>query len=486
MSFFLLGVLVALGTYMLAVRRLRYEHRDVALRKYAHKYAANAEEAKRSGKPRLSEERNGLQGIHDAQRIMRTFMMYDLAFTAFTSVQFALFVTYASPTISSLLQKTGQLAERETAPRRYMDTASLIAAYLAYPLPALDLEDNSQRHPDDKGLFEPQDPRGAIAIARTNWLHDRWRSSISRDDMLFTLCTFVQEPEKWARLYEWRPLEEIEAESSFAVWRHIGKCFGIADIPETREALAEWREEYESTHMVFEPSNRYVADKTVDLLLWHVPKFMHPFATQVIVSLMYERLRVAMGYDKPPAWIYTFSYSVLRLRAAFVKNFMLPRKYPKSLVPYDHSKDYFIDSPTMLPAVCPASGARASEGRSCPVGGHVMDEKSSGPKSTATGPRMTTTWYDNDPIYSIPARPFTARWCFERLFVSPSERWGAAKWRSKVLGPGPVQPVSGVGGFRLEELGPIGLEQKGIEAVKKEAERLNGGRPLRGLWAIQS
>ncbi|KAE8212858.1 hypothetical protein CF327_g3548 [Tilletia walkeri] len=486
MGLFLLGLLVALGTYMLAVRRLRYEHRDSMLRKYAHKYAANGEEAKRTGKPRLSDERNGLQGIHDAQRIMRTFTMYDLAFTSFVSLQFALFVTYASPTISGLLQKTGQLSERENAPRRYVDTASLIASYLAYPLPPLDLEDNSQKHPDDEGLFEPQDPRGAIAIARTNWLHNRWRSAISRDDMLFTLCTFVQEPEKWAKAYEWRPLEDIEVEAAFAVWRHIGRCFGITDIPESREALAEWREQYESTNMIFAESNRYVADKTADLLLWNVPKFFHPFAMQVIVSLMYEQLRVAMGYDKPPAWVYSFTTSVLRLRSAFVKNFMLPRKLPKSLVPYDHSKDYFIESPTMLPAVCPASGARASEGRTCPVGGHAMSEKSNGAAPTATGPRMTTTWYDNEPIYSIPARPFSTRWCYERLFVSPKERWGAAKWRSKVLTAGPVQPVPGLGGFRLEELGPIGLERKGIEDVKKEAERLNGGRPLKGAWAIQA
>ncbi|KAK0536829.1 hypothetical protein OC842_001842 [Tilletia horrida] len=485
MQITLVCLLVALSTYLLAVRRARYQIRDATLRRYSPKYAVSVEEAKRTGKPRLSDPKTGLQGVHDAQRILRAYAMHDMVFTVYSSLQFALFITYGIPSISSLLKRTSQLSDAANSPRRYVDTASLIASYLAYPLPALDLVDNSQPDPADEGLFEPDDPRSAIAMARTNFLHDRWRSKISRDDMLLTLCTFIEEPPKWVALYEWRQLTELEKEASFAVWRHIGRCFRIADIPETREALAEWREEYESRHMVFAESNQQVGGETVELLLWHVPKFFHPFARKVVVSLMYERLRLSMGYEKPSPWIYTLTYTLLRLRANFIKHLMLPRKTPKTIVPFDHSKDYFTS--VDLPAVCPASGARASEGRTCPVGGHAIAEKDSG-TAVPKGPRMTNTWFDVMPMYSLPAKRWSARWVYERVcFVDPAERWGAAKWRASTLAaaaPGIKAPVEGLGGFRLEELGPAGLERKGIDEIKREAERLNGGRPLKGPWAI--
>lgn len=76
-------------------------------------------------------------------------------------------------------------------------------------------------------LPEGADPRGAIAIARTNWLHSKypivshlklWHHKVnifqlnkqSNDDFLYTLALFIIEPAVWMEKYEWRGLTPLE------------------------------------------------------------------------------------------------------------------------------------------------------------------------------------------------------------------------------------------------------------------------------------
>lgn len=99
--------------------------------------------------------------------------------------------TYGIPTISKLLCETQQLGKAEYAGRRYTDTSLLITEFIA----------NS-----------PTSERANSAIARMNYLHDRYQRAkkISNDDMLYTLSLFVLEVEKWIGLYEWRSLTPME------------------------------------------------------------------------------------------------------------------------------------------------------------------------------------------------------------------------------------------------------------------------------------
>lgn len=53
-------------------------------------------------------------------------------------------------------------------------------------------------------MFEKEDPRSAIALARTNWLHRRANSihgpkgaPISNEDLLYTMSVFVTMPIEW-------------------------------------------------------------------------------------------------------------------------------------------------------------------------------------------------------------------------------------------------------------------------------------------------
>lgn len=149
--------------------------------------------------------------------------------------------TYAIPSISALLWRTGQLAklENSTASRRYVDTSLLIDSFVKYtvppgPLASTNPEDGPQPHIDD--------PRGAIAIARMNYIHSRYGSSISNDDLLYTLSVFVLEPAKWYARYEWRALSPLEKEANYVFYAHVGRCMGIQYIPESLQELVGWSE----------------------------------------------------------------------------------------------------------------------------------------------------------------------------------------------------------------------------------------------------
>lgn len=111
---------------------------------------------------------------------------------AVLSLSFALFKTYAIPTISLVLNKSGQLSDPNVAARRAEDTAVFIGEFL---YGGLDSE------------------RGCVALARLNWLHGRYGALITRDDLLYTLSLFVFEPATWARKYEWREMSQLEQEA---------------------------------------------------------------------------------------------------------------------------------------------------------------------------------------------------------------------------------------------------------------------------------
>ena len=97
------------------------------------------------------------------------------------ALSFALFRTYAVPSIGRLLDETGEFA-RDTQ-RRYDDTALLL--------------DEPARH----GLHSDA---GRRAIRRINQMHGAY--DIAQDDLRYVLATFVVTPNRWLEDYGWRPL----------------------------------------------------------------------------------------------------------------------------------------------------------------------------------------------------------------------------------------------------------------------------------------
>jgi hypothetical protein len=62
----------------------------------------------------------------------------------------------------------------------------------------------------------------------------------------------------------------------------------IADIPTSLEEMEKWSEDYEKKNMVFNETNKKVADETVRMLLFNVPTFAHGFARKIVGELQLE------------------------------------------------------------------------------------------------------------------------------------------------------------------------------------------------------
>ncbi|KAF2108532.1 hypothetical protein BDV96DRAFT_652783 [Lophiotrema nucula] len=287
--------------YVLLCRALRYRRRDQAYTRYPYK---------------MRDDFAKMTTQH-AHEILKYVFQLEFPFLVKKSLEFALFRTYGIPTISKLLCETKQLSDLQYAPRRYADTGVLITEFLGQP---------------------PSSLRANSAIARMNFLHGMYQRSgkISNDDMLYTLSLFVLEVEKWVRLHEWRSLTDMEIAAMGTLWQDIGTSMSISfsDLPhspnfrdgyEFVEDLRTWATTYEEKMMVPNDWNHKLAEETIAILLCNVPEFMKPFGKQVVVTLMDERLRKAMIYDKPSSGYYVLVNTILQTRKFFLCYLTPPR-----------------------------------------------------------------------------------------------------------------------------------------------------------------
>jgi hypothetical protein len=230
------------------------------------------------------------------------------------ALEFALFRTYAVPSISGLLATTGEFIQR--AQRRYDDTELLIAEFV------------------ENGYHSE---RGRRAIRRMNQLHHRFR--ISNEDYLYVLSTFVFEPRRWIDRFGWRPYSEHERLATWFFWRNVGRMMNIRDIPSSYEDFERFNVEYERAHFRYSESNRRIGEATRELFLsWYLPPPLRRFGRPVVHAMMDDPLREAFGFPRAPAALQRSVQGLLRARGSVLRQ--LPeRRHPK-LVTRLHHKSY--------------------------------------------------------------------------------------------------------------------------------------------------
>ena len=179
--------------------------------------------------------------VRDHLEIYRLTVTHEFPWDMNQALSFALFRTYAVPTIGQLLADTGEFTER--VQKRYDDTGLVLDAVL--------------EHGPDSAL-------GKAAIRRMNQMHRSY--DISDDDMRYVLCTFVVTPIRWMERYAWRPLSGIEKIASAEYYTALGRRMGIKDIPATWQEFARVHDAYEAEHFAWSEGGRAVADSTLALL----------------------------------------------------------------------------------------------------------------------------------------------------------------------------------------------------------------------------
>jgi hypothetical protein len=252
--------------------------------------------------PYLAEIRR-LDPIADHRRIVFLDVCYEFPFDTTRSLELALFRTFAVPSIAELLDSTGEFAAR--AQQRYDDTDLLLSTIL------------------EEGY---DSELGKAALRRMNRIHGRF--SITNDDFLYVLSTFVYEPIRWNERFGWRPLVEEERLATFHCWREIGRRMNIKGIPDDYAELERFNVEYERRHFRFSEPGRRVAVATRNMFLAWFPGLPRGLGERAINALLDEPLLEAFGFGRPSRPMRRAVEASLRLRSRALRRFP-PRRSPR-------------------------------------------------------------------------------------------------------------------------------------------------------------
>ena len=245
-----------------------------------------------------------LDPVTDCREIALLLTTREFAWDIERALEFALFRTYAVPSISGLLARTGEFERRPR--KRYDDTELLLSEIL------------------ENGF---DSTRGRCALARMNDMHGRFR--ISNDDMLYVLSTFVFEPIRWIERFGRRPLTGHERTAWFHYYRELGLRMGIDGIPVDCAGLEAVNRQVESARFCPAESNHRIGSVTRDLLLgFYMPRRLFRLGRPVAHAFMDAPLLQAMGFSPPPGWLRRAVICGMRLRRAILR-VMPTRRRPR-------------------------------------------------------------------------------------------------------------------------------------------------------------
>jgi hypothetical protein len=239
----------------------------------------------------------------DHERIVYLCTCYEFPFDTTRSLEFALFRTFGVPSISALLDRTGEFARR--AQRRYDDTDIIVSELMEWGY-------NSDR--------------GKRALRRMNQLHGRF--AIANEDFLYVLSTFVFEPIRWNARYGWRPMCEQERLAFFSFWREVGRRMNVRDLPASYAEFERYNVEYEKQHYRFTEANRRVGSATVELFVSWFPRVLAPVVRSAMYALMDEPVREAFGFLRPSWLTRALVVGGLKVRAKVLR-WLPPRRRPR-------------------------------------------------------------------------------------------------------------------------------------------------------------
>jgi hypothetical protein len=245
-----------------------------------------------------------LDPVADREEISRLVATYEFPWDVTQALSFALFRTYAVPSIGRLLAETAELTDRTQ--KRHDDTVLILDAVLTHGLASTE---------------------GRAAVRRMNQMHRSY--DISNDDMRYVLATFVVTPVRWIDEFGWRRLTPVEIAAQTAYYLDLGRHMGIADLPESYDGFAALLDDYEASHFAFDEGGRAVADATMRLFFTFGPNryLPRPAVRMLVLSLMGRDLCRAFGYRPAPAPVERLCRRLVRLRGRLVR-LMPPRRRP--------------------------------------------------------------------------------------------------------------------------------------------------------------
>ena len=237
------------------------------------------------------------------EEIARLAYYYEFPWDYQQALSFALFRTYAVPSIGRLLFDTGEFTERTQ--KRHDDTALVLESMLVDGI-------------ESRG--------GRAAVRRMNQMHGSY--DISNEDLRYVLATFVVVPHRWLRDYGWRRTSAAEVEAAVRYYQRLGALMGIKDVPADLAGFEDLMDSYEAQHFEPDPKTQAVAEATLELLVSFYPRILAKPVHAFSRALMDDALLAAFGFAKPSPLVVSLARGGLRLRGRIVR-FMPPRRKPR-------------------------------------------------------------------------------------------------------------------------------------------------------------
>ena len=238
----------------------------------------------------------------DRDRIVTLTARHDLPWDFDQGVAIAFLRDYGVPSISRLLDRTGQFEDHGV--KRYDDTLVF----------------------QEEAVADGVDsPRARAAIDRLNRIHGHYQ--IPNDEFQYVLATTIVGPVRWIRRFGWRDLDPVELVALTRFTTRFGERMGITGLPETYEGYEELLDPYEAERFEPDPANTRVTEATIRIGRATAPWYLKPGFRRVTIALMDEPLRVALGMEEQPRWLVRAVDLGLRARARALR-FFPPRRTP--------------------------------------------------------------------------------------------------------------------------------------------------------------
>ncbi|KAI9263046.1 hypothetical protein BY458DRAFT_438834 [Sporodiniella umbellata] len=221
-------------------------------------------------------------------------------------VKIGLLKTFTTPGDSKMLVATKQFS-KETK-RRFEDTFVITTEIFDTPARiGKQLQENPQTPQKD---IDRQWQRWDEAIEQMNLIHSFY--NIKNINYKHTLAVLTTEPILWA-LYRF--------------WYDIAERMNIKEIPSSYEKLLECREDYINNNIRYCDDNKILLKSMIQMFVDLIPfsdKFLG-LIFHIVPSFMHPKEAIALGLPQENKYISGIVYLLFRLRASFVRHFMLPR-----------------------------------------------------------------------------------------------------------------------------------------------------------------
>ena len=271
----------------------------------------------------------------DYEQIVRITSMHEFPWDSQQALSFALFRTYAVPTVGRLLFDTGEFTG--SVQKRHDDTV-LVLETIA-----------------EKGL---ESPDGRAGVRRMNQMHGSY--DISNDDMRYVLATFVVTPVRWIERYGWRSLLEAERTAVVRYYQRLGRLMGIQDVPDDFAGFSDLMDAYERETYVFDAKARAVADSTLDLFVTFYPRPLRRVMLRFAIALLDDHLRATFEYPRPSRLMSRLAHGSLAARGRVIR-FFPPRRSPSLLSDTHRVRSYpggfMVERLGTFPATMPVDDA---------------------------------------------------------------------------------------------------------------------------------